>query len=316
MPSCTTSPASRRRGLLGPQVLVARVLQREVEGALVVADVVGGAGLPREREGVGADQVRPPHLGRIHPDLGREEVHGPLDGGGGLGAPGAPVGDGGRGVGGHRPAVELDLGDVVGALRHHPREVREDRPHLGVGAAVLEDREAVGLDGAVATAADLDRLLLGPPVAEADHVLAAGLDPAHRPTRPAGPASRAAAPRGSSRSWRRSRRRRRGRSPAPAPCRGRTRRPARRARRGRAGCSTTARAGRRPTRPRRRGPRAAPPPGAGSRTSCVTTTSQPSKKSSVRPKARSTTTFVPAASCSSDLVRRRLGGSTTAGSGS
>ena len=33
------------------------------------------------------DEVDPPHLGRVHADLGGEEVHGPLDGGGGLGRP-------------------------------------------------------------------------------------------------------------------------------------------------------------------------------------------------------------------------------------
>ena len=172
--------------LLGPQGLVAGGIEDQIEGALVVAAVVGGPAEGLEGEGVGPDEVHPSHLGGVHADLGGEEVHGPLDGGGGLGSARAAVRDGGGGVGDHRPVVELDLRDRVRALRHHPREVREDRADLGVGAALLEHGEPVGLDGAVAPAADLERLVLGPPVPEADHVLAAGLGPAHRPTDPPG----------------------------------------------------------------------------------------------------------------------------------
>jgi hypothetical protein len=66
-------------------------------------------------EVVGAMRLRAADLGGVHADLGGEEVHGPLDGRGGLGPAGAAVGDGGRGVGDHRPGVELDVGDVVHA---------------------------------------------------------------------------------------------------------------------------------------------------------------------------------------------------------
>ena len=54
MPSCTASPAVAAAGLLGAQVRVAGGVEGEVEGPLVVADVVGGAGDAGEREGVAA----------------------------------------------------------------------------------------------------------------------------------------------------------------------------------------------------------------------------------------------------------------------
>ena len=77
--------------LFGPEARIIGGGKRTVQGALVVATVHGGAGGGGVREGIGRQQVGPPHLGGIHADLGGEEVHGALDGGGGLGAAGPPV---------------------------------------------------------------------------------------------------------------------------------------------------------------------------------------------------------------------------------
>ena len=117
--------------LLGAQVGVAGGLERLVEGGLVVADVVrlpdgGGVGLPEL-----GDQVLPSHVDRVHADLGREEVHGPLDGGAGLGPARTAVGDDRRGVRDHGRRVALDLRDGVDARGHGPRhEGREHRADL------------------------------------------------------------------------------------------------------------------------------------------------------------------------------------------
>jgi hypothetical protein len=174
MPSCLASPASRRRLLLGAQLGVAGGGERLVEAALVVADVVG---LP-DRRGVRlvelGDEVLAADLGGVHADLGGEHVHRPLDGGGGLGAAGAAVGDGGRGVGDDRGGAHLDVGDVVHRRGHRAGHERgEDRAHVGEGAGVLDDVHAVVRHLAVAATADGDVLHLGAAVAERHHRLAA-----------------------------------------------------------------------------------------------------------------------------------------------
>ena len=93
MPSCDGSPARAAASLLGPQLVVAGGGERPLERLGVVADVVDGADAGRVAIGEpSADQVAPPHLGRVHADLGGEEVDRPLDRGRGLGPPGAAVG--------------------------------------------------------------------------------------------------------------------------------------------------------------------------------------------------------------------------------
>ena len=90
-------------------------------------------------------RLRAAHVDGVHADLGREQVHGPLDGRRRLGSPGTAVGDDGRGVGDDGRGVALDLGDGVDARRHRPRhERRQDRADLHHGAAVLEHPEPVG----------------------------------------------------------------------------------------------------------------------------------------------------------------------------
>ena len=167
-------------GLLGPQGGVVGGLEGEVERLGVVAAVVDRAGGGGEREGVLGDEVLAPHLDGIHADLGGEQVEGALDGGGGLGTTGAAVGLDRGGVGHHRLDVALDLRDVVGAGRHRAGHERQERPHARVGAGILQHGEAVGLDLAVAAAADLDPEHLAAAVGHREHALAAGLGPAHR----------------------------------------------------------------------------------------------------------------------------------------
>ncbi len=127
-------------GLLGAQTGVARRLQHRVERLLVLAGVVGRPALGDQRERLGLQQVAAAHLGRVHADLGGEEVHRALDRRGGLRAPGAAVGRDRRGVRDEHPRPRLDLLDVVDAGRHHAREHRQHGAEPRVGARVLAGR--------------------------------------------------------------------------------------------------------------------------------------------------------------------------------
>jgi hypothetical protein len=89
-------------GLLGPQLVVADRLEREVQRRQVVTAVVTHARVAVVRKVVGTQQVVPPDLDRIVAELGGEQVDRPLDDGRGLGPPGAAVGDDGRRVGHER----------------------------------------------------------------------------------------------------------------------------------------------------------------------------------------------------------------------
>ena len=124
-------PAGPAGRLLGAQVGVAGGAESVVERRLVVADVVRLADGRRVRLLELGDQVAPAHVDGVHADLGREQVHGPLDGGRRLGSPRTAVGDDGRGVRDDGRRVALDLGDGVDAGRHRPRhERRQDRADL------------------------------------------------------------------------------------------------------------------------------------------------------------------------------------------
>ena len=120
------------------------------------------------------------------PDLGREQVHRALDGGRRLGPACAAVGHHRHGVRHHAAGDALGLGDVVRAREHHPGEERQDARDAGVGTGVLHHLQAVGQHLAVTRAADGHVLHLAPPVAEAEHALAARLEPPHRAAQPAG----------------------------------------------------------------------------------------------------------------------------------
>ena len=118
-------------GLLGAEFGVTGRVERLVERGFVVADVVGLADRGGVRLEELRDQVDPPHLGGVHADLGGEEVHASFDRRGGLGAPGATVGDDRRGVRDDRRGAHLDVRDGVHPRRHRPgHERREDRADL------------------------------------------------------------------------------------------------------------------------------------------------------------------------------------------
>ena len=212
MPStCVAPPRPGGAGLLGPQLVVAGGARgpgraprrsRRCRSSVPVRVVYGKAS--------GGSTLRRRTLGRVHADLGREQVDGPLERGRRLGPAGAAVGDQGRGGGDDRGRREPDVLQVVDAARHHAGHPRQQRAHARVGAGVLQHVEAVGGDAAVARAADGDVLHLAAAVAHGGHVLGAGLEPAHRSAEPDGPAHRAAAARAWRRPWRRSCRRRRG----------------------------------------------------------------------------------------------------------
>ncbi len=88
-------------GLLPAEVVVPDGVEREIEGAAVVAAVVGEAGRARPGELVGPEEVRAPDGHRVEAELLGEEVDGPIDEGAGLRSAGAAVGRGRRGVGQH-----------------------------------------------------------------------------------------------------------------------------------------------------------------------------------------------------------------------
>ena len=142
IPSCFASPLLAAAPLLGAQLVVAGRAERQVERALVVAGVVVRMGHGRVRERVLRDEVPPPDLGRIHADLGREQVDRTLDRLRRLGPAGAAEGRDRRRVRHHRAALELDPRDRVDAARHQRRQVRQERAERRVRAGVLQRRRA------------------------------------------------------------------------------------------------------------------------------------------------------------------------------
>ena len=102
------APAAR---LLGAQLVVAGCLQGALERLPVVADVVARADAGRVRLGEAGDEVAPPHLGGVHPDLGGEAVDHALDGDRRLRAAGSAERRGRHGVGDHRDAAEADVAE-------------------------------------------------------------------------------------------------------------------------------------------------------------------------------------------------------------
>ena len=181
MPSWTSSPSARRLACSAPQVLVTRRGQRLVQRGHVVAAVVHGAERGGVRLGEGGQQVLAAHLGRVHADLGGEQVHGPLHRRGGLRAARAAVGADRRGVGHHRRRHRLGAREGVGPGRHQDGQEGQERAEPRVGPGVLQDLDPVGAHRPVPAAADGDLLDLRPAVGHADQVLVAGLGPARGP---------------------------------------------------------------------------------------------------------------------------------------
>ncbi len=178
MPSARESPDAATALLLLAQSAVVRRLEREVERALVVARVVAGTRGRGQRERVRREEVAPPHLGRVVPELGREEVHRPLDRLRGLGSAGAAERARRGRVGDDAHRVGLDLRDGVDTARHQRREAREDGADPRVRPRLLHHPQAVGLDVPVAAAADRELEMRCPAVGHRDHVLAPRLGPA------------------------------------------------------------------------------------------------------------------------------------------
>jgi hypothetical protein len=150
--------------LLGPQVLVAGDGEGPLEPLGVAAAVVDELRRRGVRELVRADEVVPAQLRRVHPDLGCEQVDGPLEQRGGLGPTGAPVGGRRRRARHHAHELPVDAPQPVGARRQHAGVAAEHGPDLRVGAGVDEDAHGERLEGAVPPAAEGDVLDLGAPV--------------------------------------------------------------------------------------------------------------------------------------------------------
>ena len=85
------------------------------------------------RERLGRDEVAATDLGRVHADLGGEEVDGALDRGGGLGATGATVRDasGVVLVSDRAPSVNSTFGMSYTPVSHHPGH------HTGRNAPII-----------------------------------------------------------------------------------------------------------------------------------------------------------------------------------
>ena len=164
--------------LLAAQFRVAGLLERALQRAPIVADVVGRAHGGLDGEFLVGDEVAPAQLGRVHPDLRGVHVDGPLDHLGRLGPTGpAHRADWGR-VGDDRGDVHLDLGDVVHAAGHHLGQHGQEGADPGVGAGVLEQLDPERLERAVRGAAELEVGPLSAAVVHGHHVLRTCLGPA------------------------------------------------------------------------------------------------------------------------------------------
>ena len=180
-PDAEELPVAAREpgGLLLPERVVLRDLERLGQRAVVLPAVVALARRRGVGEGVGGDEVLPPHrLGR-HAELLGGEVDDALDVVAALGPAGASVGRHRRRVGEDAGRAEIDVGDAVDADAHHERQVGDEREDR-VGADVGEDVHPEGGDGAV----PLDRRLhvghVGAAVRRRHHVLDPRLDPPER----------------------------------------------------------------------------------------------------------------------------------------
>ena len=181
MPRRLVEPGDVLGLLAGPDAGVVGQLGRLVRRGLVVARVVhqpaeGGVG-----ELLGLDEVAPPQLHRVEPDLGGQRVHGPLDGVGGLGPAGAAVGVGRRHVREHRRAAEVvGRRDVVDAGVEEGAEQRDARgDQLQVRTHVAQQPDPDGGQPAVLVGGQLDVLDLPAALDGGQGVLGALLVPPH-----------------------------------------------------------------------------------------------------------------------------------------
>ena len=115
------------------------VLQTQVEGLLVVPRVVDSPHLGGVRELVRLDEVLATHLGGVHAQLGRQDVHTPLDKVGRLRTTRATIRIRRRLVGEHFGQGGADGGNIVGRVRHHHRQRRDGGREQHVVRADVSD---------------------------------------------------------------------------------------------------------------------------------------------------------------------------------
>ena len=174
-------PLGPQAGLLLSEGGVPGQAQRPVQGGRVVAAVVGVAAGRGVGESAGGRQVEAAHLGGVHAQLTRQQVHDPLDEEYALRASGAAVGRLGRAVGVGRLDLQVRLGYVVGAHADHGRG--DGQVYLGgfgIGADVRHMTQPHRRHPAFAGGGELQVRGFSPGVAQPDELLGAAGCPLHR----------------------------------------------------------------------------------------------------------------------------------------
>ncbi len=177
-------PALRAgRGLVGPELLVVEHRQQLVEGAAVVAAVVGERHLRLVAVVELGDEVLPADLDRVHLERGRRRVHHALEQVAGLGAPRPAVGVHRGGVGEDPGDLRVDRGPLVHPVEQGGVEIGRHRRREGgeVGAQVRGGLHPQPQELAVLRDRDLGVGHVIPPVGVGLEGLAARRRPADRP---------------------------------------------------------------------------------------------------------------------------------------
>ena len=184
MPSRFESPAARREPLLAAQVVVAGLLERQVEARVVVAGVDRQPRRDRSREL--ADEVQPANLGRVLAELPCERVDRPLDRVRRLRAARAAIRIGRHRVREDTGALEAVTLDVVAAPVQPGAEQRDPgRDELEVRTHPADEPGADRGDLPLRGRRQFDLLVLVAAVDRRDVSLAPRLGPLHRPPEPA-----------------------------------------------------------------------------------------------------------------------------------
>ena len=168
------------RTLGGPQILVARQLDRSLQRQGVIAAVVGHAGERVEGEGVGGDEVAQADLDGIDAGFDGRLIDEPFEQGSGLGPASTAVCPCRRRVGDRSGDIEPDCGKCVGAVGHPLGARRQHRADVGVGTGIAHEAHPQPGEGAVVAHAEFRVLHLGPAVGQRGHVLAAPGRPCDR----------------------------------------------------------------------------------------------------------------------------------------
>ncbi len=186
MPSNWRSPRARLCACSRRKLVVPRQLGDLVEGRGVCPAVVLDAGEGGEREDVVGQQVAATKFDRVDAQLDRGLVDDSLEQRRGLRSAGAAVGAHRGGVRCGDDDVELDAGELVGAVRHPPCATGQERADAGVRAAVADQPDSQSGERAVAFASELDELDLSAAVRQGEHVFAARRGPHDRPAKAPG----------------------------------------------------------------------------------------------------------------------------------